>query len=404
VPPRTAADEKTLKHWRNAIIAAFAIGGTIVSTWGPRLPAIRADLSVGTATIGVLVAGGTVGSIGGLLAAPAVLKLLGGRRAMLAVILSAAASLGLIGSATVLRSIPLVAAGFVAIGFTLAILDVLINVEGTAVERQFGRTLMPRLHAAWSGGAALGSGIGAACAALSVSPGAQMLGLAVVVALCGVVISRSIPAEAPPTEEALFRRSRSARIRQWLRGWTDVRVLLIGLVLLGVEFGEGSANTWLTLAAKDNHGESGAVAALFFSVFAISEAVTRLFGGPLVDRLGRVLTIRVTTGLGIAGVALFVLGNSPWLLLLGVIFWAVGVSMGFPLGMSAAAEGGNDAAARVSVAASVGYFSTLVGPPVIGFLAQSFNLLSSLWLVAILFVAASFAAGSLRPLPTAAAA
>ena len=404
MPARTAADEKTLVHWRNAIIAAFAIGGTIVSTWGPRLPAIRADLSVGTATIGLLVAGGTVGSIGGLLAAPAVLKALGGRRAMLVAILSASCSLGLIGAATVLRSIPLVALGFAAIGFTLAILDVLINVEGTAVERQFGRTLMPRLHAAWSGGAALGSGIGAACAALSVSPGAQMLGLAVVIALCGVVLSRSIPAEVPPLDAALSPTSRSQRIRQWLRGWTDVRVLLIGLVLLGVEFGEGSANTWLTLAAKDNHGESGAVAALFFSVFAISEAVTRLFGGPLVDRLGRVLTIRFTTGLGIAGVALFVLGRSPWLLLAGVIFWAVGVSMGFPLGMSAAAEGGDDAAARVSVAASVGYFSTLVGPPVIGFLAQSFNLLSSLWLVAILFVAASFAAGSLRPLaPTAAA-
>jgi MFS family permease len=404
VPARTAADEKTLMHWRNAIIAAFAIGGTIVSTWGPRLPAIRADLSVGTATIGLLVAGGTVGSIGGLLAAPAVLKALGGRRAMLVVILSAAASLALIGTATVLRSIPLVAVGFASIGFTLAILDVLINVEGTAVERQVGRTLMPRLHAAWSGGAALGSGIGAACAALSVSPGAQMLGLAVVIALCGVVLSRSIPAEAPPIDAVLSPTSRSQRIRQWLRGWTDVRVLLIGLVLLGVEFGEGSANTWLTLAAKDNHGESGAVAALFFSVFAISEAVTRLFGGPLVDRLGRVLTIRVTTGLGIAGVALFVLGHSPVLLLAGVICWAVGVSMGFPLGMSAAAEGGDDAAARVSVAASVGYFSTLVGPPVIGFLAQSLNLLSALWLVAILFVAASFAAGSLRPLPAAAAA
>ena len=403
MPTRTAADEKTLVHWRNAIIAAFAIGGTIVSTWGPRLPAIRADLSVGTATIGLLVAGGTVGSIGGLLAAPAVLKALGGRRAMLVAILSAASSLALIGAATLLRSIPLVAVGFASVGFTLAILDVLINVEGTAVEREFGRTLMPRLHAAWSAGAALGSGIGAACAALSVSPGAQMLGLAVLIALCGVVLSRSIPAQAPPLDAALSPTSRSQRIRQWLRGWTDVRVLLIGLVLLGVEFGEGSANTWLTLAAKDNHGESGAVAALFFSVFAISEAVTRLFGGPLVDRLGRVLTIRFTTGLGIAGVALFVLAHSPVLLLAGVILWAVGVSMGFPLGMSAAAEGGDDAAARVSVAASVGYFSTLVGPPVIGFLAQSVNLLSALWLVAILFVAASFAAGSLRPLPTPAA-
>ena len=70
--------------------------------------------------------------------------------------------------------------------------------------------------------------------------------------------------------------------------------------------------------------------------------------------------------------------------------------MGFPLGMSAAAEG-EDAATQVSVAASIGYQASLIGPPVIGFLAESAGLLSSLWLLAILFVAALAAAGSLRP-------
>jgi cyanate permease len=80
-----------------------------------------------------------------------------------------------------------------------------------------------------------------------------------------------------------------------------------------------------------------------------------------------------------------------------VVLWAVGVSMGFPLGMSAAAESGPDPAARISVVASIGYFANLAGPPAIGALAQSAGLLSSLWLIAALFVAAFAAAGSLRP-------
>jgi MFS family permease len=168
--------------------------------------------------------------------------------------------------------------------------------------------------------------------------------------------------------------------------------------MFGVEFGEGSANNWLTLAAKHNHGESAAVAALFFTTFAVSEALTRVFAGPVVDRFGRVWAIRGTIGLGVVGVTAFVLADNIWLLLPSVALWAVGVSMGFPLGMSAAAEGGGDAAGRVSAAASVGYFSSLVGPPVIGFLAQSAGLLSALWLVAILFGAAGAASGSLRPL------
>ena len=167
--------------------------------------------------------------------------------------------------------------------------------------------------------------------------------------------------------------------------------------MLGVELGEGSANNWLTLAARNNLGQTAAVAAVFFTTFAVGEALTRIFGGPIVDRLGRVRAIRVTTALGIVGVVLFIEGGSLWAALAGVLLWAVGVSMGFPLGMSAAAESGPDPAARVSVVASIGYFANLAGPPVIGVLAESVGLLNALWIIAALFVAAFAAAGSLRP-------
>jgi MFS family permease len=92
----------------------------------------------------------------------------------------------------------------------------------------------------------------------------------------------------------------------------------------------------------------------------------------------------------------FILGGNGWTVLVGVLLWAVGVSMGFPLGMSAAAESGPDPAARVSVVASVGYFGNVAGPPVIGALAASAGLLNALWLLVALFLAAFVVAGSLR--------
>jgi MFS family permease len=209
-------------------------------------------------------------------------------------------------------------------------------------------------------------------------------------------VAAGIPrGERAPAEQAP--RDRGARFRQWLRGWMNLQLLLIGLVMLGVELGEGSANSWLTLAVRNNHGQTAAVAALFFTTFAAAEGLTRIFAGPVVDRLGRVLTIRVTTALGVIGIVAFILGGNRWIVLLGVVLWAVGVSMGFPLGMSAAAESGPDPAARISVVASIGYFANLAGPPAIGSLAQSAGLLNSLWLIAALFVAAFAAAGSLRP-------
>jgi cyanate permease len=106
--------------------------------------------------------------------------------------------------------------------------------------------------------------------------------------------------------------------------------------------------------------------------------------------------VRFTTALGVIGMLVFIFGGQAWLILIGVVLWAVGVSMGFPLGMSAAAESGPNPAARVSVVASIGYLANLGGPPVVGVLAQSFGLLGALWLVIVLLAVSFVASGALR--------
>jgi MFS family permease len=389
-----------LARWRWTVSAAFGLGGIAVSAWGPRLPAIKADLGIDTATIGLLLAGATVGAILGLLASTPVLHWLGSRRSVTGVLLLIAAAMTVMGLALILGSVPLVAVALVIIGLGVGTLDVLINVEGSAVERAAGRTLMPQMHAAWSIGVAAGSGIGAACAALGVSPSAQFIAEAVLIAVAALGIATGLPpGRRAPAEQPS--QDRGAKLRQWLHGWLDWRLLLIGVVMFGVELGEGSANNWLTLAVRNDHGQTAAVAALFFTAFAAGEALARIFGGPIVDRLGRVRTVRATTALGVIGVVLFIQAGNRWIVLVGVLLWAVGVSMGFPLGMSAAAESGPDPAARVSVVASIGYFANLAGPPAIGVLAQSAGLLNSLWLIVALFLAAFAAASSLRPRPAA---
>src|SRR5581483_451325 len=76
------AGPQGLARWRWTITAAFGLGGITVSAWGPRLPAIKASLGIGTATIGLLLAGVTIGAILGLLVSTPVLHRLGGRRAV----------------------------------------------------------------------------------------------------------------------------------------------------------------------------------------------------------------------------------------------------------------------------------------------------------------------------------
>ena len=386
---------RALARWRNALIGGFGIGGITISAWGTRLPAITRELDVSTGTIGTVLAFVTVGSIVGLLTSTPISHRFGTRRGITGGMLAIAVALAVLSLGMVVQSLPLLAVAFAVVGYGIATMDVLLNVEGSAVERAAGRTLMPLMHAAWSVGVAIGSGIGAACAALGITPAQQFVGEAVLVALASILVLRALPVHAPAEEEAEPRRP-AAAIRAWLRGWLDVRLLLIGLVMLGVELGEGSANNWLTFGVEREHGQTAAVAALFFTAFALGEAATRIASGPFIDRFGRVAAVRITTAIGVVGLLLFILGGSPWLVLLGVLLWSVGVSMGFPLGMSAAAEGGGaNPAARVSVVASIGYFANLAGPPAIGFLAEGVGLLPSFWLLVVFMLAAFAAAGSL---------
>ena len=391
-------DDRAVRRWRNAVMTAFAIGGVAVSTWGPRLPQLRADLGVDNAAIGLVLAGVTVGSVAGLGAAAALLGWLGSRRGIGAMLWLIGAAIAAIGTgAGLAHSVVLTTIGFVVVGFAIGAVDVMINVDGAEVERAAGKTWMPLMHAAWSAGAIVGAGIGAGCAALRIALQWQFVGEAVLVVVAGTVATRFIPvrdtAGTVPDRDPV-----AVRVRAWLRGWSDGRLLLIGVVMLGVELGEGTANSWLTLAVRDGHRQTDAVAALFFAAFAASETVARVAGGPLVDRVGRVRAVQLTTALGVAGVVLFIVAGPTWVVLLGIVLWAFGVSLGFPLGMSAAADSGPNAAARVSVVASIGYLANLGGPPAIGVVSESVGLLNALWLVGALLLVAFVLARALgRP-------
>lgn len=392
-----ALDARRLARWRNGLLASYIVGGITISAWGPRLPAIAVDLHVTTGQIGAVFAASAVGSVAGLLASAPVTNRLGGRRTLGVSLAAIAVMMAVVAIGIATGAVAVVAVAFLLVGFATAVMDVSINVEGAALERLAGRSLMPFLHAAWSVGAVLGSGIGAASAAVGLSPTGQFAWEAVLIAVIGGYVVLAVPSG---TTEPVAHGSKPVRARvvEWLRGWTEVRLLLIGVVMLGVDLSETSANNWLTLAVQREHGFTPAVAALFFTAFAVGEALARILGGPVVDRLGRVATIRLTTAAGVAGLLLFILGGVPALVLLGVLLLSVGVSMGFPLGMSAAGEGGGNVAARINVVASIGYAAGLAGPPIIGLLAQGVGLLGSFWvLVAMMAVAFLCAPAFRRP-------
>ncbi|WP_445442949.1 MFS transporter [Clavibacter sp. km1a] len=384
--------ERARRRWLLAILAGFALGGFTLSSWAARLPAIRAGLELDDAELGFVLLATTAGSGAGLLASRFLLGGGGARRSLATAALAMAAGVGIVGTGVAVGSVTVLLVGFAIAGIGLGALDVLLNIDGAVIERLSRRTLMPLMHAAWPAGAVLGAGVGAACAALGITPQAQLLAQAVVIAATGVVLVRAVPAGSRGTRRARRRRG-EARVRR--APHVDARLLAIGVVMLGAELGEGAANGWISVAVRDAMGRPEAFAAAAIAIYAAAQVVVRVAAGPLVDRFGRAAVIRWTSALGLAGVVLFILDLGTVPLVIGVVLWSVGVSMGFPLGMSAAAEG-DDPTARVTLVASVGYVAGFVGPPLIGLLAQGFGILPALWPVAVLFLVGALLAPAFR--------
>ncbi|MEN9608760.1 MAG: hypothetical protein RLZZ06_691, partial [Actinomycetota bacterium] len=115
--------------------------------------------------------------------------------------------------------------------------------------------------------------------------------------------------------------------------------------------------------------------------------LVRFFGGPLTDRFGKALTLRLTGVLGILGLVLLIARINIPLAWFGSFLWGVGVALAFPLFLSAAGEQPNPAR-KVATVSAFGYTSFLVGPPLLGFVGQAIGVVNMYWII-LLFIGLS---------------
>ncbi|GIF10332.1 MFS transporter [Actinoplanes teichomyceticus] len=348
---------------KTALGITFAMNGLAIAGWLARAPAIRAALELSTAGFGLLLLCMTATSVASIPLAGPLVQRIGPARSVLSGGVAMAAGLALLATGTLAGSVGVAGFGLLFCGFGTSTWDIAMNVEAADVERRLGRTVMPRFHAGFSLGTVGGAGLGALTAAIGVPVGAQLyLTAAAIVAVQVAVVRRFLPHVEP---EPGARPALTAG-----QAWREPRTVLIGLILLGFGFTEGTANDWLAISLVDGYHAGEAVGAIGFGVFVSAMTLGRMYGGAATDRWGRVRVLRLTACCAVAGLLLVVFAGSVPFALAGTLLWGVGASLGFPIGMSAAADDPVRAAMRVSVAGSIGYGAFLAGPPLIGFLAE----------------------------------
>ncbi|MCH6468457.1 MFS transporter [Sinomonas terrae] len=395
-------DRPAVRRAAIATFIIFATNGFIFASWAARIPAVTQTLRLSTGEMGLVL---LVGAIGSLCSMPLVGPIsnrvgivrtvrLGG---LLAVLAGGLLALGLL-----IVSVLVVAIGLALFGIGIALWDVGQNIEGADVEHRLGRTIMPQFHAGFSGGAFLGAIVGAALSALGVPLPLHLAAIMVAVVIIMILVPRHfLPLTAhAATEASADDGALSATEGKEPRGaraaWTDTRTLLIGVVVLGATLTEGAGNDWIAKGSVDGLGTSQSGGAALFALFVGAMTLARWFGGRVIDKLGRVVALRLSMVSALIGLAVYSLAGSYWFAAVGALLWGLGAALAFPMGMSAASDDPRHAAARVSVVATIGYIAFLAGPPFLGFLGDHVGLRHALLAILVPIAVSLVLAGATR--------
>lgn len=376
----TENDTKTLLASRNALFLLFALPGVAFATWISRTAAARDILAVSNAEMGWILFGLSVGSIIGLLSASHFIDGKGARDVIigsmffmivglfcLGITIYFASSMGAFGSLLVF-----------GVGYGLA--EVALNVEGSSIEQKLGTTLLPKFHGFFSVGTLVGALSGSAAISLHIPIWYQFLAISVVFVLLVCMLYRFLPHGTGKKEKS---RNKKRAKHNPLR--MEKKVLLLGLFVLGMAFAEGSANDWLPIVMVDGHQQSVVTGSIMYTIFVLAMTLVRMCSSYFLNRFGRVAVIRATIMMAIIGMTIVIFGSNSYFLAFGVVLWGIGAALGFPIGLSAAGDGGENATSNVATVSIIGFTAFLVGPPFLGILGEAFGIRNAL-LAVLLFV------------------
>jgi predicted MFS family arabinose efflux permease len=353
------------------------------------VPDIRDVFGVSPRELGVVLLALSLGAVVGLPVAGRIAARIGHARTVrLGIAMSGFGLLTVAAAVQVVAPRPLLMLGLFLAGSGVGIWDVAMNIEGAAVERLLGTSVMPHFHAAFSAGTVASALVGALLSSLETPVAIHLVVVVVALGSLGLWATRSfLPRRAVEVVEAADgagagEEGGAQRIPPPAQrsAWTEPRTLLIGVLVLAAAFTEGTANDWLAVALVDGYGLSNGAGVFGLAVFLSFMTAGRILGTRWLDRYGRVAVLRVLFVIAAVGAGLVVFGT-PVLAFLGAALWGLGASLGFPVGMSAAADEEARAPARISVVATIGYLAFIAGPPLLGFLGEHVGVLRALTVV-----------------------
>ncbi|CUH50303.1 MFS transporter [Ruegeria atlantica] len=372
--------------WR-AVAAMFILNGALFGIWASRIPAVRDKLDLTHETLGyglLFMAAGAVcsfpitGQLTDRFGAVVLTRYIAVLYTVSLILLALAGSFWSL------------AAFLFVFGAFHGSMDVAMNAWAAEVEQAYKKPVMSSFHAMWSLGAGLGalSGFAAVQMGLTVIQHFLLAG--------GVVVGLALALACVRWE------SRRATVSGGkVFALPSGALILVGFTALCGALGEGAVADWSAIFLRDVTDAAESIAALGYAVFSVAMVAFRLAGGFVIARFGPVATARFGGACAALGVFCVVSAAEAGLALAGFAMMGIGYAVIMPLAFSRAASDPNVPPGQaIASVATLGYGGLLIGPPLIGFLAEMLTLSIAFTALLPLAVFIVLLAGSLRPAET----
>lgn len=374
----TVAGPRAQQH---ATRAAFFIPGFAIACWAPLVPFAKTRASLDEAALGAVLLCLGLGSLAAMPVAGLLAARHGCRPVMLAAVTLLVLTLPLLavaGSATTLGLVLL------AYGVGMGAMDCAMNLQAVTVERESGRSMMSGFHAFYSIGALVGA---AGVSLLLSSGGGIVLATLLVAGITSLVALVAMPAWRGERAEG------GTRILALPRGV----VVVIGLLCFASFLAEGSVLDWSAVFLHEVRGIDLANAGWGFVAFNLAMTIARLLGDGIVDRIGRKAAVLWGGLFAGAGLALATLSPDSAVAMAGFALLGIGCSNIVPVMFTLAGRQTRlPASVAIPAVSTMGYAGVLLGPALIGFIAQQWSLPVAFLMVAAAMVGVGIVGAMLR--------
>jgi MFS family permease len=361
----------------------FAFNSMMFGNWVTRIPDMKADLGLSASDLGIALLGMPLGAVlimpfcGGLIG-----KLgLGKATTISTLLFMLTASLPVFG----FNQISLTVVLFIY-GLSTAFMDITMNAAAAVTEKKQAVSIMSTCHGMWSLGAMLGSGIGSVFVGFEIAP---QLHLPIIASILLVVVLFLIPT-------LLQFHDREASSGNTFALPTKA-VLGLAFLAFCIMLNEGVIADWSAVYMTESLQSGPFYTGLAFSGYAMMMAIGRFSGDLLIPKFGNRRIVVSGAMISFFGIILALLVKSPIVAIIGFSFVGLGFSCIVPVLFSASAKTpGLSPGAGIAAVATIGYSGFLIGPPIIGWIADATSLGLAMGVVAILSLAVAVLSSRIR--------